>query len=131
MSEKNESGSYSFSYSAGEREKVRKEIEGIYIQYLEGDGTTSKLEKLKALDRKAKLPALVISLVLGIGGTLVMGGGLSLFLALDHLLAGSILGIIGMGMIILAFPVHQVFLRKGKEKYSSEIIRLCNELLNT
>lgn len=129
MGEEKNSRGYSFTYSADQREKERSEIERIRLQYME-DGSNNKMDRLRALDRKVKNPALIIALFIGIFGTLVLGSGLSVLLVLDKLWAGGVIGIAGLVIASLAYPCHQLLIKKGKQKYSAEIIKLCNELLD-
>ena len=130
MSEERENKGYSYTYSSGEEKKIREEVERIRNQYIKKDVAESKLDKIISLDKKAKTPALVAALSLGSIGTLVLGAGMSLILAYYAMTGGIILGILGSIMIAAAFPCHQALLKKGKEKYASEIIMLSNDLLH-
>ncbi|WP_186578496.1 hypothetical protein [Aquibacillus kalidii] len=129
MDENKGNGGYSFTYHASEKQKIRREVELIRNQYLEEDGTSDKLERLKALDNKVKKTPIIISWIIGVVGTLVFGGGLSLYMALSHEIAGIITAIPGVVMILLANPCYKALLKKRKEKYSLEVITLSNELL--
>lgn len=42
---------------------------------------------------------------------------------------GVIIGIIGMGILCLAYPLYNRILKKEREKVAPEIIRLSDELL--
>lgn len=133
-------GDFEFRYSANEHKKRNSEIERIRNQYIEKEETEpeihttqqteNKLERLKKLDEKAKQPALMVSLTLGVGGTLVLGLGMSMCLAMDMMVFGIIIGVLGMITLALAFPAHQYLLKKGKEKYRDEIVELSQELLD-
>ncbi len=91
------------------------------------------LDEAKRLDRKAKLPCYIFAysfgiigaLVLGIGMCLAMkviGDGSSLFIAL-----GIIIGIIGIIMVSINYPIYQKILRNRKEKYASSILLALNK----
>ncbi|MCI6464216.1 MAG: hypothetical protein MSA90_01935 [Faecalicatena sp.] len=123
---------YQFRYSAGEQKGIQDEVERIRNQYMEENSDREideKLKRLRMLDQKAKTPALIVALALGVVGTLILGTGMSLCLALGHMVAGIIVGVLGMGILSAAYPVHQIMLKKGKKKYGEEIRNLSSELL--
>lgn len=129
---------FEFHYSANEHKERNREIERIRNQYMSEEENEpdsrqrqqeDKLEKLKKLDEKAKQPALILSLGLGVSGALLFGLGMSMCLAMDMMAFGIIIGVLGMIPICLAFPAHQYLLKKGKEKYGAEIVKLSQELL--
>ena len=125
MSEK-----FKFEYNAP-TEQERKEIESIKSQYLPKDEKSLKLEQLKKLDNKVKNTPIVISLSLGIIGTLIFGLGMTFFLEWVNLwVLGIPCFIIGLIIVILAYPLHIKISLKLKTKYKDEIINLSNELLN-
>lgn len=128
--EKENGGGFTFTYSAGEREMLRSEVERIRLQYITEEESGSILKRIKCLDTKAKTPALIIALSLGVAGTSLFGWGMALCLALNHRLAGVITGSLGFVILALAYPFHQFFWQKGKKKYAPEIIQLCDKLLD-
>lgn len=93
----------------------------------------TNLEEAKRLDRKCKLPVYIFTytfgilgaLILGIGMCLAMnviGGGTTLMITL-----GIIIGIIGIAMVSINYPIFTIFLRKRKEKFSSAILLSLNK----
>lgn len=97
---------------------------------------TSKVVALKKLDRKAKLPSkiftysfgIVTCLLLGVGMCLAMkviGNGSNLLMAI-----GIIVGIIGILGMSCNYFIYKKILEHGKQKYSSDIINLANEISN-
>ena len=58
----------------------KSEIEKIKSRYSEKQTVVTDYEKLKQLDKKAKMPATIFSYVFGIVGTLIMGFGMSICL---------------------------------------------------
>lgn len=105
------------------------EIEKIRKKYLPKE--EDKMELLRKLDRKAETPGLVASLVLGIVGCLVFGTGMSCIMVWSDTLffVGIVLGILGMILIALAYPVYAGITRKQKQKIAPEILELTEELL--
>lgn len=123
---------YQFRYLAGEQKGIQNEVERIRNQYVEEHSDREQedqLKRLRRLDQKAKTPALVIALCLGVGGTLILGTGMSLSLALGHMTVGIIVGVLGIAVLSAAYPVHQIMLKRGKKKYGEEIRALSSELL--
>lgn len=133
MENKNSDTSFKYTYSAKEQDEIRR-IRQKYQQQ-EQDG----ISILRKLDAKVSQKATVVSLVLGIVGALVMGTGMSLIMTEFGLLvgltgvigmaAGIILGLIGIIMIVLAYPVYNKVLKKEREKIAPEILRLTETLL--
>ena len=108
----------------------RKEIESIKNQYLPKDERTIKVERLRYLDKKVKNVPTVISLSLGIIGTLLFGTAMSFFLEWTSLwYVGIPFAIVGCIIAIVAYPIHLKLLKSLKEKHKEEIIKLSNELL--
>lgn len=130
MNEERDKNSFNFTYSASNRKSTYEEVERIRRQYVEKNLEMDGLEKLRSLDKKAKTPATVTSLILGIGGALVFGAGLSMVLAYEWMIAGSFIGIIGMLIMLGAYPSYQYFWKKGKEKYAAEIVQISSKLLD-
>ena len=123
------SNQFNFKYTAPSQEE-RKEIDSIRRQYAPQEKTETKLERLRRLDSLVKNTAIIWSLVLGILGCLIFGLGLTMILEWDILLWGIILMVIGSVPMAVAFPIYNKLLKKGKEKYGDEILRLSEELLN-
>ena len=76
------------------------------------------------------------SLVVGIIGVLIMGTGMSVCLtdigaALGSLamVIGILVGIVGMVLIALAYPIYNRVLKKQRDKIAPEILHLSDELL--
>lgn len=132
MQNNNEQNDFTYTYSAKDRDEVRS----IRDKYLPRE--ESKLERLRRLDRAAESKATVVSLVLGILGTLILGFGMSLVLSELSLIfesqviavtVGIILGIIGGAIVALAYPVYNRVLAKERERIAPEMIRLSDELM--
>lgn len=111
-------------------------VEKIRTQYTEKEIT--ELDTLKALDKKVKKPANVFAYVFGSVGAIIMGAGMSLvmtdiseFLNIENsLLWGIIIGIIGLFIAIINYPVYKKILTTRQNKYADEIISLSDKILN-
>ena len=120
---------FNFKYTAPTEEE-RKEIDSIRRQYSPQEKTETKLERLRRLDGLVKNTAIIWSLVLGVVGTLVFGLGLTMILEWNILLWGIVVMATGSIPMALAYPVYKWILKKYKNRYGDEILRLSNELLN-
>ncbi|MBE7039038.1 MAG: dihydropteridine reductase [Ruminococcaceae bacterium] len=112
-------------------------IQKIRSQYTEKED--SRLKELKRLDSKVKRPPLVFAYIFGIIGAIIMGGGMSLSMSdfskvlgiLENIAfaLGIIIGIVGIVLVSLAYPLYNRILKKEREKRAPEIIRLTDELM--
>ena len=120
---------FKYEYNAPSMEE-RKEIDSIRRQYLPKDKTISKLDRLKALDRKVKNVSLIFPLTFGVVGLLLFGTSMTFFIEwIDIWYIGIPFAILGIPLMIIAYPSHLKILSKMKEKYSKEILELSDELL--
>ena len=114
-------------------------IEKIYAESIINEyslKTTSKVVKLKKLDRKAKQGANIFAYTLGICSSLVLGTGMSLSMKVIgpkeplFFILGIIIGLIGIIGASINYPIYKRLLEKGKQKYSFEILELAKEIAN-
>ena len=121
---------FSFTYSA----RQQKEVEAIRKKYLPQEA--DKMEQLRRLHSLPTRKAQGVSLAVGILGTLIMGTGMSL--AMTELgrawgslamVIGIVIGIIGMVLIALAYPLYNRVLKKQRQKIAPQILQLSDELL--
>ena len=94
---------------------------------------TNKVRQLKKLDERAKLPAFITAMTLGIIGTLIFGTGMCFGLSVFgtgeiFMVIGVLLGIVGAAVCIINYPLYKKLLKKGKEKYAFEILELAKEI---
>ncbi len=115
---------FEYTYSA----KQQEEIDRIKKKYL--PQTEDKLAMLRRLDKSAERAGTIWRLVLGIVGTLIMGTGMSLVMVwMDtYLVLGIIVGIIGIVMLSVAYPVYKYVTKKQREKLAPQILALADEL---
>lgn len=123
--EKKQENTFQYSYSA----KQQSEIEAIKKKYMPKQ--EDKLEQLRRLDKSAETPGTIVGLILGIVGTLVMGTGMSCVMVWAESLfwIGVVVGLLGIGMIALAYPVYRIITKKQREKLAPRILQLSEELL--
>ena len=121
---------FEYKYSAPTMEE-RREIDSIRSQYLPKDKSLTKIDQLRYLDNKVKSIPLIYSLSFGIVGILTFGLGLTFFLEwVNYWYAGIPISIVGVVLMLLAYPIFTKLTKRYKEKYGKQIIELSNELLN-
>ena len=125
-----ENNSFEYTYCA----KHRQEIEAIRKKYLPKE--EDKMEQLRRLHSIPTEKAQAASIAIGVLGTLILGTGMSLCMtelgaALGHLamVIGILVGLFGLVMVALAYPVYNIVLRKERQRIAPEILRLSEELL--
>ena len=123
MSDNNET--FSYTYSAEQQEEVKR------IRQKYAPEEESKLEQLRRLDRSVTQKGTVVSLIVGIIGTLVMGVGMCCTMVWTDTLfvQGIIIGIVGILLLTLAYPLYSRITKKQREKLAPEILRLTDELI--
>ncbi len=121
---------FSFTYSA----QQQKEVEEIRQKYIPQEA--DKMEQLRKLHAIPTQKAQAASLAVGVVGALIMGTGMSLCLTKFGAMLGNfamvigiLVGIVGMILVALAYPVYNHILKKEREKIAPEILRLSDELL--
>ncbi len=122
-----ESKTYSYSYSAQEN----KEIKRIREKYTEPDERETKLEQLRRLDAGVHNKAAALALTIGIIGTLILGLGMSCVMvwAGKMFVAGIILGIFGIAVAAVAYPVYKYRSEKLRKEIAPVILKITDELL--
>lgn len=108
----------------------------IRTQYMEKEST--QLDALRALDAKVKRPANVFAGVFGAISTLVIGSGMSLIMTdigttigiSNPLVPGIVIGVVGMLMAIVTYPIYRGILSGRKKKYAAEIMKLSDEIVS-
>lgn len=125
MTENNQKKTFQYTYSAGEQEEIKK----IRSKYLPKE--ENKMDQLRRLDEQVTQRATMYSLILGILGTLILGAGMSLCLLKSGMAfaLGILIGVIGMAVLGMAYPLYQRILKKEREKAAPEILRLTEELM--
>ena len=108
----------------------------IRAQYMEKQST--ELDALRELDAKVKRPANVFAYVFGSISAIVMGSGMSLVMTdigtmigmESTMIPGIAIGLVGMVMAIINYPIYKGILGGRKKKYSAEILRISDKIMN-
>lgn len=90
----------------------------------------SKLDELKSLDKKVKRPAKVFAYIFGVIGALVLGTGMCFAMKVigDLMAVGIVVGIVGILMAAINYPIYKQILKKRKGKYCRRILELSEEI---
>ena len=108
----------------------------IRTQYMEKEST--ELDALRALDTKVKRPANVFAYVFGSVSAVIMGAGMSLVRTdigamlgmTSTMVPGIVIGIVGMIMALINYPMYKGILGSRKKKYGAEILKLSDKIMN-
>lgn len=80
-----------------------------------------------------KNPANIFAYTFGIIGALIFGTGM--YLAMEVIASGTwamvggvVVGLVGLALCFVTYPIYNKILEKGKSKYGSDIIRLAKEI---
>ena len=111
-------------------------VQKIRTQYTGKQHT--ELDALKALDAKVKKPANAFAYTYGSVSAVVMGAGMSLVMTeigeiiglANAMVPGILIGIVGMGMALLTYPIYKKMLNARKKKYAPEILKLSEKIMN-
>lgn len=132
--ENKEKEAFSYTYSA----KEQAEIQAIRKKYAPPE-KEEKMSRLRRLDAGVTQKASTVALIFGVIGALILGFGMSLAMSDlaeilgEHrdmaMLIGIVIGIVGIVLVSLAYPVYNHTVKKEREKIAPEILRLTDELM--
>lgn len=108
----------------------------IRSQYMERQFT--ELDALRELDAKVKRPANVCAYIFGGISALIMGTGMSLVMTdigttvgiADSMTKGIVVGVVGMFMAIINYPMYRKLLNSRKKRYADQVMELSEKLMN-
>lgn len=123
MDEKKET--FQYTYSA----QQQAEIKTIRDKYLPPE--EDKMEQLRRLDRSVTQKGMILSLTVGILGSLILGVGMCCAMVWmgKWFVPGIIIGLAGIGILSAAYPLYSHVTKKQREKIAPEILRLTEELM--
>lgn len=108
----------------------------IRTQYMEKQST--ELDALRALDAKVKRPALIFGYTFGSIAAIVMGAGMSLVMTdigamlgiASPMIPGIAVGLAGLAMALVNYPITKCFLASRKEKFAPEVLALSEKIMD-
>ena len=110
-------------------------VQKIRSKYTEKEST--ELDALRELDAKVKRPANVFAYVFGSISALILGCGMSRVMTdlgapvgiSDSMLPGIIIGIAGMFMAIINYPIYKGILGARRKKFADKIIAISDKIM--
>lgn len=111
-------------------------VQKIRTQYTEKEHT--KLDDLRELDARVKRPANAFAYVFGTVSAIIMGAGMSLVMTdigatlglASVMLPGIAIGVVGLVMVLINYPIYKGILNFRKKKYAPEILKLSDKIMN-
>ncbi len=125
MEQNRDKTEFRYSYSAKQQEEIKR-IRSKYEAPRE-----DKMAYLRRLDESAGKKGTMMSIVLGVVGTLILGLGMCCVLVWQNawFIPGIVIGVVGLAVLSLAYPVYLQVTKKEREKIAPEVLRLTEELL--
>lgn len=115
---------FSYTYSAKQQEEVQR-IRQKYIPNEEG-----KMDKLRKLDKSVEIPGMIVSITLGIIGTLLFGVGMTCTMVwTDYFVLGIVVGVVGIVLLAVCYPLYSMITRRRRKKLAPRILELSEELI--
>ena len=110
-------------------------VQKIRTQYTEKEHT--QLDELRAFDAKVKRPAKAFAYIFGSAGAILMGSGMSLIMTdigalvgIERtMLYGNVVGIAGMLIAIINYPIYKSLLSSRIKKNAARVMELSDEIL--
>lgn len=115
---------FTYTYSA----KQHNEINEIKQKYFPRE--ENKIEQLRRLDKSVEKKGTTVSTIVGILGTMMLGIGLCCVMVWEDVMfvPGIIIGLLGIGFIAAAYPLHERIVKKERAKIAPIIMKLVEEL---
>ena len=113
-----------------EKEQIIKEIKESYEEK-----SKTKYDELIALNKKVGLPAYIFAYTFGVIASLILGLGMCLAMQVigagtPMMVLGIVIGVIGIIMVCVNYPIFRKILASRKKKYAPQILAIIEELLN-
>lgn len=113
-------------------------VQKIRSEYMVKSTEAGELDSLKALDAKVKKPANVFAYTFGSVSAIIMGAGMSLVMTDiwgqlgigNAMLIGIGVGVVGMLLAIINYPIYKKILAARKAKYADRILALSEKIMN-
>ncbi len=92
----------------------------------------SDIDMLRKIDAKAKRPANIFAYTFGVLGALVLGVGMCFAMGTigSSVPLGIVIGVIGLAMVCVNYPIFKAILRRSRKKYASAIESVASRILN-
>ena len=114
-----------------------KNTEKVYAEQIAAEyspKTTSKAVALRKLENKVKKAPKIASITFGTVATLIFGTGMCLGMKVigagtaAAMAVGIAIGVAGMALMAVNYPLYKKFLNARKKKYAFEIVELARQI---
>lgn len=123
MENKNKDNSFNYTYSP----KQQDEINNILQKYVPRE--ESAIDTIRLLDRQAEQPGMIASISIGIIGTLLLGIGMTCTVKwTKFFVVGIVVGLVGIALIISAYPVFKKITKRQRDKIAPQIVELSKKI---
>ncbi len=124
--------SFTYTYSADRQ----AEVEAIRSKYAPTPVQVDPMDRLRKLDEAVTRKATLAGLILGVLSSLVLGTGMSLVMSdlpaalgiSEPMIPGIVLGCLGIGGILGAYPLYHRVLKTQRAKAAPQILELADTL---
>ena len=108
----------------------------IRTQYMEKQ--SSALDELRELDAMVKRPVNLFAYIFGSLSAIIMGWGMSLVmtniaqtigLGGNPMFYGILIGVVGLAMALVNYPLYKTMMRSRKKKYAPKILALSEQIM--
>lgn len=125
MSDNQNNATFQYTYSARDQEELKR-IRNKYVPKEE-----NKMDQLRRLDARVTQKATMNAIIVGVIGALILGIGMCCCMVWSDsvFVFGIVIGVIGLMVAALAYPVYMRTLKKEKERVAPEILRLADALM--
>lgn len=118
-----EKDTFNYTYSAKQQEEIRN----IRKKYLPRE--EDKMEQLRRLDRDTTRKGTVLSVLVGVIGSLLLGVGMCCTMVwMKFFIPGVVIGLIGIAAVAAAYPLYTRVTKKERERLAPQILKLTEEL---
>lgn len=116
---------FEYTYSAEQQAEIEK-IRSKYI--VKADDTLAQVRKL---DESATNKGTMVGILIGLVGTLLFGGGMSMVLVIgiEMLIPSILLGGPGIVAMVAAYPVYKKVIEKERERIAPQILALTEDFV--
>ncbi len=128
MEKEQQENTFFYTYSA----KQQTEIQAIRQKYLSAVASDEGVERLRKLDKGAKLPGVLSAIFLGMLGVFFFVIGVRGVIAAGsnaHLVLGVVIGLLGLICMSGAPLLEKFITKRQRKKLAPEILKLSDELL--
>lgn len=110
-------------------------VQKIRAQYVQPQ--TTELDRLRILDARVRRPANITAYLFGSVSAIVMGFGMSLVMTdigvtlgiTSSMIPGILIGIAGLALAAVNYPLYKLHLNRRKQKYRAEILQGTEKIL--